>query len=310
MRLFVTSDLHYGSRRSGDLASARLAQATADRARRDDFLVLCGDLGDDDEQVASCLALFDRFPGRRLAIAGNHDIWVNPGESSWARYRGLSEVFRRASFHALEDAPIVASGIGFVGALGWYDYSFRDDTLGYATSCYETKTLPGMSTPLWRDAQRASWGMPDADVARWQAARLTKHLRALGPSARRIIALTHHLPIKRLLVHPRALVPPIFRFANAFLGSRLLGDAVLSDARVQLVVSGHVHLGRECNEGGTRFLTVGGDYHDKELLVIDPLRVTYERERYTATDGPLPPAPPRRRRAHAAAQQSDPSRAT
>ena len=269
MRFHFISDLHYGLRRVGDESVRALARSLEDVAAGDGLLI-GGDLGTGDAEVAACLALFSRFPGPKFAIAGNHDVWVEAGESSWDRYRRLSDILRASGFHPLEDEPAIVGDVGLVGSLGWYDYSFRDDALGIALTHYQQKIYPGWERPLWRDALRVCWGMSDADVTRWQVERLTKHLARLqGVSS--VIALLHHVPSKQLLAHPRAMLPPLLRFANAFLGSGALADPLLADARVRLVVSGHIHRAGEHRLGGTRFVSIGGSYHDKQCVTFDPV---------------------------------------
>lgn len=276
MTIFAASDLHYGSRRAGDRAVRALADEVG-AASEDDVLLLGGDLAEGEAKLRECLALFERFRGPRLAIPGNHDIWVEGDEtSSWARYERLPRVFREHGFTALEDGPFAHGGVTYVGALGWYDYSFRDD-LGIPDEAYESKIYPGMTHSLWRDATRARWGESDRAFCDRQVERLAASLAA-APADRPIVALVHHVPTKALLVHPRALVPRFFRFVNAFLGSERLGDLLARDPRVRLVVSGHIHRRGLARKRDATFVSIGGDYRRKELvrLAVEPIAI--ERE--------------------------------
>lgn len=268
MKMFFASDLHYRVRSEGDAAVRALANhLRAPNADKDDVLVLVGDLATDDEALRDCLRLFAGFPGRKCAVAGNHDVWVENGESSWTRYRRLSAIFRAQGFHPLEDEPLVIGGLGLAGSMGWYDYSFRDEEIGIPLYSYSKKTFPGAEGPLWNDANLVHWGMPDEDMARWQAERLERHLGMLWRCDEKIVAI-HHVPTKRLLFHPRWILPRETRFANAFLGSERFGEiAVLH--RASLVVNGHIHMAGDKRIGGTRFMSIGGDYDAKQLIIRD-----------------------------------------
>lgn len=271
--IFATSDLHFGMRPDGDAATRRLA-AHLRGARSTDVLLLVGDLGVGDETIAECLALFLDFPGAKLAIPGNHDVWVPadaPIDSRERRAR-LPRLFRDAGFHPLEEGPIVIGGIGFAGCMGWYDYSFRDESLGYSLTCYETKCEPESTEPVWGDAEYVRWPWSDGEVAAREAARLGQHLQHLS-DAREVIVVTHHLPTSRLLFHPRALVPKFWRFANAFLGSERLGVTIAKYPNVRLALCGHIHEPREAAVGHQHFATVGGDYGRKALLSYDGSRI-------------------------------------
>lgn len=272
--IFATSDLHYGMRPDGDAVTRRLA-AHLKGARSTDVLLLAGDLGVNDETITECLALFRDFPGAKLAIPGNHDVWVQPdaGINSHERRARLPKLFRTAGFHPLEDGPITIDGVGFAGCMGWYDYSFRDASLGYPDDCYASKCEPGSTEPVWRDAQYVCWSWSDAEVTAQEAARLDAHLRQLS-GAREVIVVTHHLPTSRLLFHPRALVPRFWRFANAFLGSEQLGATIAKYPNVRLALCGHIHEPREAAVGHQHFATVGGDYGRKALLSYSDGRIT------------------------------------
>ncbi len=271
MRMFFASDLHYGVDPEGDAAVRALAgHLLPPRAGRDDVLVLVGDLAKDDATVRECLALFAPFPGRKFAVAGNHDVWV-VGGSSWTRYRRLSRLFRAAGFHPLEDEPAVVDGVGFAGSMGWYDYSFRDADLRIPYAAYRAKTYPGKTMPIWNDAHLVSWGMPDEEVTAWQAERLARHLASLDGCGEKVLAI-HHVPTKRLLYHPRWLVPREIRFANAFLGAERFADLACAHG-VDLVVNGHIHMAGTADVGRTRFASIGGDYGVKQLIVREDGRM-------------------------------------
>jgi Icc-related predicted phosphoesterase len=133
MRIIATSDLHISP-----ITEERIrnnARRAEDEGTRDDVLVIAGDLttairrGEmftvDDDDFHKCLGYFEGFPGKRLVVPGNHDLWVTNGQSSIDRYNSMPAIFGEHGFHMLDHSPVVIGGVGFVGNVGWYDYSFR-----------------------------------------------------------------------------------------------------------------------------------------------------------------------------------------
>ncbi len=268
--IYVTSDLHYKLSEQGDRATEQLARDLAETGRPEDVFLLGGDLGNDDEDVRACLALFDAFPGAKLAVAGNHDIWIRNGSSSWERFERVTSLFAECGFHALDIAPAIVGDTAFVGTIGWYDYSFRD-AIGIPDVCYERKELD--SGLRYMDAEYVRWGLSDPDMTDVFAGTLSEHLGAVrAKKPRQTVALLHHVPAKRLLMHPRAFVPTNWRFMNAFLGSDRFGEFLVSND-VDLVFCGHIHRGKSFELAGTHFQSVGSTYDQKELLSYDGVRV-------------------------------------
>ncbi len=87
------------------------------------------------------------------------------------------------------------------------------------------------------------------DVARAMRERLRDHLRACR--ARRVVAVTHTLPFAEQIVRKPH---DGWRFANAFMGSLLLGDVLRNDPRVALAIAGHTHHGSDLRFGRLRAL--------------------------------------------------------
>ncbi len=266
MRCFFTSDLHYGVNAKGDRSVEALALHACTTGKKDDVLLIGGDIATDDAHIRSCLALFAGFPGKRAAIAGNHDVWMEDERDSLQRYMGLPALFREGGFHPLEEEPFIAGGIGFAGAMGWYDLTFRDEEINVPLSAYRTKAYPGPDPELWGDAICARWEGDDSDVTAWQLSRLERQLKLLAGTSETVVLL-HHVPTKRLLTRPRFLVPKKWRFMNAFLGSERLAETVRQLAPNSLVVNGHIHMSGSVRVGDTDFLSIGGDYQSKQLVI-------------------------------------------
>lgn len=268
MTVYATSDLHYGHSMKGDRAVCALAKHLSRVGQENDQLLIGGDLAVDDGSILECLNLFKSFPGSRMAVAGNHDIWVNPDEkrNSWERYEGLSDIFRTANFHSLEDAPLCIGDRAFVGTIGWYDYSFMDD-IGVSLEDYERKESERVRGG-WRDAKYVRLPFDDNAMTEKMVNRLLAQLESVR-GAREVIVLTHHLVTKKLLFHPRWLVPMRWRFMNAFLGSSSIGRVITRFGNVRRVICGHLHFHKTVRENDVEITSVGGDYEAKMLLAID-----------------------------------------
>ncbi|MDD2786147.1 MAG: metallophosphoesterase [Patescibacteria group bacterium] len=273
--LYVTSDLHYRLDAQGDKATENLAQFVNNRSTRSDTLCIAGDIGSSDESIADCLALFAGFKGFKCAIAGNHDIWTEEGDSleHWKR---LPDIFLKRDFWPLEAAPRVLGNLGLAGTIGWYDYSFRDESLGVPIEAYRAKQcdrFPG----IWNDALYVRWSHSDESFTALTLDKLHRQVVSLENSgASEIIVLMHHLPTKKLLL-PSWLVPKAWRFNNAFLGSDCYATMLAQHPRVRCVVSGHSHLRRTAEVDGRLYAGIGGDYLYKDLLTWDGKRIKRSR---------------------------------
>lgn len=273
--LLVTSDLHYGARPEGD----RAVEALAEHACRApaDALVLVGDLAISADRLEAGLALFRGFRGVKAAVPGNHDVWRSMGsDDSWDLHeRLLPGVFERFGFHPLHLAPVALDGVALVGSMGWYDFSFRDD-IGIDLTAYRAKTYPGEAVPLWNDATYARFPMSDEELTALLARRLADQLEQV-PDGLPILAAVHHLVSRKLLIHPRAVVPRRWRFSNAFLGSEAFGEVLARSPRVAQVFCGHAHFNRMCIVNGTRHVVIGSDYLKKQLVRATPTHVLERR---------------------------------
>jgi len=254
----------------------RSTEALAERVCSEpaDVLLIAGDIASGPVALGRCLALFESFAGPKLAVPGNHDIWVGQGSpaDSWQMHEELiPALLTEFGFHPLHLRSKIVGTVGFVGTMGWYDYSFRDD-LGIDVGHYEAKVFPGMAEPLWSDARHVKLPMTDVELTQLLTERLVTQLAEVAKTDH-IVALVHHVVTKRLLFHPRILVPRIWRFLNAFLGSEQLGAALSGSHKVTQVFCGHIHRARSLRHNGGTWSTIGSDYGSKELIHATPLEI-------------------------------------
>ncbi len=288
MRVIALADLHYNIARCRKQVQEQ-ARAVCERGA--DVLIIAGDTASTDlKYFEDALALFEDFPGRKLLVAGNHDIWVLAAEDSRNRYEQvLPEICDRYGFGYLDGGPVVIDRTGFVGTMGWYDYSFRDESLGVPMRFYEAKVGPGAAaalrrykhlldghkdvtramkriTAIWRDGQHVRLGTTDPEFAAEQADRLRRQIDQVAPRVRRIVAVLHHLPIPQMAPdHEEA----NWRFARAFLGSTCFGEILDAQPKVKYVLAGHSHWPYRRPGAHAEYINVGSGYHRKHEVELE-----------------------------------------
>jgi predicted phosphohydrolase len=288
MRIIVTSDLHYNVARS---------KAPTEHTAREvcrlggDALVFLGDSAAADLSVLEeVFGLFETFPGTRLAVAGNHELWTAGQEDSLARYeKKLAEVCSRCGVHYLDAEPYLRGGVAIVGNVGWYDFTFRPSLMKIPLRFYQHKVAPGAAahiekyrhllegqddvppaaldiTTRWMDGEQVNLPMGDVEFTHLVAARLRHHLEQVHDSAEHIVVGIHHLPFAELVSHS---VIPNWEFATAFMGSELLGETLLDFPKVGHLYCGHSHRSRRFRKHQMLCTSIGSTYREKRYEVLD-----------------------------------------
>ena len=127
MKLYAISDLHVGFK-------ANREAIVALPAHPEDWLILCGDIGDTPQQLDFALQVLGQKFAKLIWVPGNHELWTVPratGQRGVARYAELVELCRRRGVLTPEDPFPVWQGEGGPHLLAplflLYDYSFRPD---------------------------------------------------------------------------------------------------------------------------------------------------------------------------------------
>ncbi len=262
-KLLVTADLHYGLYRSGDACTVKMAEYV--RHSGADVFAIAGDVADaETEYFRACLELFADFDGLKLVVPGNHDLWT-AGTGSDRKYREvLPSIARDCGFIMLDAEPAVAERIGFVGNIGWYDYSFRNRELNIPISQYESKELPGVCN--WNDGKFIDWEMSDAEFTEKCLRKLKAAYRAIEPRVHTVVAMLHHLPFAELLYGESSVA---YEFCRAFMGSERLGALLLDCPKVRYAFAGHRHGLGSCDKAQLEAFCVGSEYTLKRLIKMD-----------------------------------------
>lgn len=274
LRLAVTADLHWGPNPRGDTATRLLVDHLA--ADPPDVLVLAGDIGAGPD-FGRCLALFDGLSCRKVAVPGNHDVWVTAddarGDSLRVYREELPQLCAAHDVHYLDGGPLIVpeADLALVGSMNWYDYSWSVDRLRALTPDWEerlrTKTF---SRGRHNDARFVRWPLDDAGFTATAVAAFDRQLMEALAQTSRVIVVTHHPPVRALAFPPRD--PPTLDSLlwEAFTGNVAIEAVLARHAdRIPLAFCGHTH--RDCTGDfhGIRGFNVGGDYHFKRLLRVD-----------------------------------------
>ncbi|RME72273.1 MAG: hypothetical protein D6776_09065 [Planctomycetota bacterium] len=295
MRIWFTADLHHGVTVDGRDLTAPLAQWCLERARPGDVLVLGGDVACGDARgFEDALRAFERFPGPRAVVAGNHDLWSSPGEglgSDRLHETLLPEVAKESGFVWLEHEPLRVAGAAdagggwaIAGGFGGFDFSLADPLLADLDPEERGRVREGWRTgrfaPFFWNDYRYSWrsdGSPweHAAVCRAQIERLAAHLEALerDPAVEHVVVVTHTAAhLEQAIGHPDGRDAPACR--NAWFlglsGSRALGETISRFSKTRLSLVGHTHHERSYRSpDGRGWYNVGCDYDRKRWLIVE-----------------------------------------
>jgi predicted phosphodiesterase len=284
MKLLITADLHYNHRRSRPLADELIQQMNRTGG---DLLLVVGDTAtSESDALEQCLGRFD-FQGPRLFVSGNHELWTTGGDSHLLLRDDLPRRVRAMGWHWLQGDPCILGGVGLVGNIGWYDYSFAQPELGIPLRFYAHKVSPGAAARVDQFAhllERTDDIPPHAReiVARWNDGRYVKlhrsdeqfldelltelqqDLEALR-QVRTVIAAIHHLPFPQLL-------PPShtaqWDFAKAYLGSAKIGDLLLQYPNLHHLYCGHSHFPAQAQIAHIQAINIGSGYRRKRFLTL------------------------------------------
>jgi predicted phosphohydrolase len=264
MRIVATADLHYHQR-----WSEALRHLVAEVRREEpDCLIVAGDAGHPLSRFEQGLTLFSALKCRKVALAGNHDVWSGEQSSQVLWDHLLEEAAHRAGFAWLDRENVRLGSLGICGTIGWYDYSARDpDLVLQARDYYINK---GMFN---NDGNYVDWEQTDPGFAASVLTAFARRLDALCQDERvtQVLVATHIPPFEENLVRKPGDVA--WNIRNAYTGNLTLGRRIVRCPKVTHVVSGHTHRGGrwqiETPHGMVESYVVGSDYGRPGYVVID-----------------------------------------
>jgi len=236
-----------------------------EKNREKAVLVICGNVAQNILVLHQYLKMFQPIPIPKLFIAGNHDLWVEDGDDSLLKYLlSLKDACEDAGFHYLDQQPYTIDTIGFVGNIGWYDYSFKCATTGLTEGLqlirnntsqvirwedlkdedYEAKTLMGevngnlFNVTTWNDKFHIHWSFSDKEFTKRCLYQTQKHISQIRKKVNHFVFCSHHIHFQEgIVIKNKAR----WDFNNAYMGSREIGDVILQEEKLRLVLFGHSH---------------------------------------------------------------------
>jgi predicted phosphohydrolase len=285
MRILLTTDLHFNHAKSRVLAEDVISQINTAGG---DILVLIGDTAvADGTLLEECLSRF-HFPGPKLFVAGNHELWTHGPDSYSLFTEDLPRRVRNLGWHWLETDPFITPELAIVGSIGWYDYSFAEPSLEIPERFYAAKVSPGAAAILpsfshlfenatdisptakqiiarWNDGKFIKLGRTDKQFLDEILQRLTTQLHNVA-NIPTVIAAVHHVPLRQLLP-PRHSAQ--WDFARAFLGSDRLDQLLTSRPNISHIFCGHSHFPMQTTINNIQAINIGSGYRGKTFHSLD-----------------------------------------
>ena len=259
MRICCLGDVHYHGG-DFDYLVKDFTRGFAEVCRGVDAIVVVGDITSsgrldyaDDVLRAIKMALRDvgLLNTPILVVPGNHDIYLTREEME----RGLDSLQKLSKFNslvesancvALMEKPLKIGGSGFVGTIGWYDYSFAPQWLKLPIDAYRKKVF---GTTVWADKEFVKLPFSDEEFVKMLLDKFEKQIREMYNSVDRIVVVMHHLPFRELVYYKHI---PEWDYFSTFMGSEAFGKVIKEyNNKIKLVLYGHSHNGidtRTCKE--------------------------------------------------------------
>lgn len=270
MKILATSDPHYPWCRD---ALPKLEELI--EKERPDVFVVAGDISQfDDDHYREYFETFQKFVMQKVAVLGNHDLWAEDG-SSLERFKRVCGLMKERDFYPLDQQPLILDGVGFVGTIGWYDYSFANLTredgvveLGGKVKRLRDITFDDYAAKeTWNDGMHIRWGLTDEQFLNLCVKKLKQDINQVSVQADRIVAVVHHAPFENMVPYKEG--DAAFLMRNAYMGSPKLGEALLSSRKVQALITGHTHFPMVKQNGHIACYNVSAPYGNISHQIIN-----------------------------------------
>ncbi|MBD3189544.1 MAG: hypothetical protein GF308_02820 [Candidatus Heimdallarchaeota archaeon] len=283
LKLIAVSDIHYNyNHKTNNTFLLTIVNYIAEQEA--DVILITGDIDHNYQRLRFVLKIFkEKNPDSEiLFVPGNHDIWresqisnssphLSPknteiSETVKKYYHLLPNICRKLNIHYLPNNPIILENIGFIGSIGWYDYSYRnrkfDELLAkrfaqLAKIDYSAEkkqsfviasyALQEINHKYWQDKLLADWGFnkerpkerhTDISVCQQMMKELQDDYSTIKDSCEKIVVGTHCVPFQEFIIYKNTLDWDYF---SAFMGSEDLGEFILSNKKIRYAIFGHTH---------------------------------------------------------------------
>ena len=245
MKVCCLGDIYYSG--SGGWLTSLAKGVIREYCGECDVAVIVGDISVSGElgHVKEVLTIIGEAvnPISILVVPGNHDIYVtqeetNKGINSLHKLELFNSLVEKLGYVALMKNPFILGGVGLVGSIGWYDYSFAPDHLGLSLEDFRTKAF-GLS--IWADRDYVKLSMSDEEFTLMLLNKLEDDIKKVYSVVDKIVVVMHHVPFREMAAYK---LRPEWDYFSAFMGFENFGYIIRKcKDRVKLVVHGHSHDG-------------------------------------------------------------------
>jgi predicted MPP superfamily phosphohydrolase len=269
--LFFTSDWHYGITPLWKLEPLLQNLATA----KPDAVIIVGDNGTTMKRSRQVLALARASLDCPIGlIAGNHDLWDEPGQGEPSRRlfeHDWPALARDLNLVWLENGVLRLGTTAVTGSIGWYDYSRRPPEGHPLLKDWDPVKLGAVKGHYNNDGNYVFWSYTDPEFSDLVGGELERRLAALEADAdvERVIVATHVPAFAEQMVS----LPEDSPLADTYFGNFTLGERLVRYPKVTHVVSGHTHRGVPWTliKRADRQLivtTIASDYHRPDCQML------------------------------------------
>jgi len=138
---------------------------------------------------------------------------------------------KEAGAITLMGGPLIINDVGFVGVMGWYDYSFAPEYLNLPKEAYRVKAF---GLRRLEDAKYINLPSSDEEFLEWNLELLEEFIERIRDDTSILVLVTHFAPFRGSLRYTGN--PEIDYFA-AYMGSKKLGALALK-LDVNLIIHG------------------------------------------------------------------------
>ncbi|MDX1957585.1 MAG: metallophosphoesterase [Leptospiraceae bacterium] len=171
MKITYISDLHVDiSKNNKEILTCLINYLAQNKT---DVFIIAGDLANSVKDIHESLTKFKSIECTKIYVPGNHDLWIESKnklksgfDSSYKYEIELKEIAEKSGFYYPIFEPLIIKDVAFVGTVGWYDYSLRDERLDekYREEDYNQGKF---GNTFWSDFTSSIW-LKDRDNSDWK----------------------------------------------------------------------------------------------------------------------------------------------
>ncbi len=279
MKLLVTSDIHIDKSKNMDSLNLpkHIREYMNQHPTEEIIFAILGDVSQNLLKLHDYLSEFSSLEIPKIFVAGNHDIWSqtmskrSPYSSlnSFEIYTSiLPEICKNTGFQYLDQNPFVLNRIGFIGNIGWYDFSFfspleppvsepftfvrrstnkefhwfemtYEDLEKKELWAYDENHKP-IRMCAWNDLFYIKWpsGMDDVEFCHICYKTINQQFQDIDSSIDHLVFLSHHVMFEDCIYRYSSYEE---EFYNAYRGCKFLGDFVITHPKLRKIICGHTH---------------------------------------------------------------------